>query len=99
MYKMQKIISIVLILTIITSILLSIINQNKSYAVTQSTSTDINSIDDSKYPGIKERIKLLKSKYPNWNFKILYTKEHGYVLYVVIKHMTMEIGDVYLNKD
>ena len=73
MYKMQKIISIVLILTIITSILLSIINQNKSYAVTQSTSTDINSIDDSKYPGIKERIKLLKSKYPNWNFKILYT--------------------------
>ena len=62
MYKMQKIISIVLILTIITSILLSIINQNKSYAVTQSTSTDINSIDDSKYPGIKERIKLLKSK-------------------------------------
>ena len=73
MYKMQKIISIVLILTIITSILLSIINQNKSYAVTQSTSTDINSIDDSKYPGIKERIKLLQSKYPNWNFKILYT--------------------------
>lgn len=73
MYKMQKIISIVLILTIITSILLSIINQNKSYAVTQSTSTDINSIDDLKYPGIKERIKLLKSKYPNWNFKILYT--------------------------
>lgn len=73
MYKMQRIISIVLILTIITSILMSIINQNKSYAVTQSTSTDINSIDDSKYPGIKERIKLLQSKYANWNFKILYT--------------------------
>lgn len=73
MYKMQRIISIVLILTIITSILMSIINQNKSYAVTQSISTDINSIDDSKYPGIKERIKLLQSKYANWNFKILYT--------------------------
>ena len=53
MYKMQRIISIVLILTIITSILMSIINQNKSYAVTQSISTDINSIDDSKYPRIK----------------------------------------------
>lgn len=73
MYKMQRIISIVLILTIITSILMSIINQNKSYAVTQSISTDINNINDSKYPGIKERIKLLQSKYPNWNFKILYT--------------------------
>ena len=56
MYKMQRIISIVLILTIITSILLSIINQNKWFAVTQSTSTDINCRDDSKYPGIKERI-------------------------------------------
>lgn len=73
MYKNQKIISIVTILTIITSLSISVINQNKSYAVNQSTSTDINSINDSKYPGIKERIKLLQSKYPNWNFKILYT--------------------------
>lgn len=73
MDKIRRIISIVLILTIITSMLISVINQNKSYAVNQSISTDINGINDSKYPGIKDRIKLLQSKYPNWKFKILYT--------------------------
>lgn len=73
MEKTKKLISIVLILTIISSILISIINQKAVYAVTQSTSSDINSINDSKYPGIKDRIKLLQSKYPNWKFKILYT--------------------------
>lgn len=73
MDKIRRIISIVLILAIITSILISVINQNESYAVNQSVSTDINGINDSKYPGIKDRIKLLQSKYPNWKFKILYT--------------------------
>ena len=68
-----KIISVILILTIMLNILMSITIQNKSYAVTQSFSTDIDKIDDSKYPGIKERIKQLKNKYPNWQFKILYT--------------------------
>ena len=73
MNNLRRIISIVLILAIITSILISVINQNESYAVNQSVSTDINGINDSKYPGIKDRIKLLQSKYPNWKFKILYT--------------------------
>ena len=73
MDKIRRIISIVLILSIITSILISVINHNESYAVNQSVSTDINGINDSKYPGIKDRIKLLQSKYPNWKFKILYT--------------------------
>ncbi len=68
-----KIISVILILTIMLNILMSITIQNKSYAVTQNFSTDIDKIDDSKYPGIKERIKQLKNKYPNWQFKILYT--------------------------
>lgn len=73
MDKIRRIISIVLILSIITGILISVINHNESYAVSQSVSTDINGINDSKYPGIKDRIKLLQSKYPNWKFKILYT--------------------------
>lgn len=73
MNKTIKIISIILILTTIINILTLAMFGNKTYAVTQSTSTDINSINDSKYPGIKERIKQLQSKYPNWNFKILYT--------------------------
>lgn len=71
MKMLKKILASITILTITTYILSSILIQNKSLA--QSTSTDINSIDSSKYPGIKEEIQALQSKYPNWKFKILYT--------------------------
>lgn len=73
MEKSKKIIAVILVFTILISLLISILNQNKSYAVTQSISSDIANIDTSKYPGIKEKIQSLKNKYPNWNFKILYT--------------------------
>ena len=73
MNKKIKIIALILILTIIINILTSIIIQNKTYAATQSFSIDIESIDETKYPGIKTKIKQLQSQYPNWNFKILYT--------------------------
>ena len=73
MNKKIKIVSLILILTIVINILISIIIQNKTYAVTQSFSTDIENINQSKYPGIKEKIQQLKSQYPNWSFKILYT--------------------------
>lgn len=73
MQNIVKKISIILIATVIINTLFSLIIQNKSYSVTQTLSGNIENIDDSKYPGIKERIKLLQSKYPNWKFKILYT--------------------------
>ena len=73
MKMLKKMLASIIILTMITYILSSILIQNKSLAVTQSTSTDINSIDSSKYPGIKEKIQALQKKYPNWKFKILYT--------------------------
>lgn len=73
MNKKIKIISLILILTIAINVLTSIIIQNKTYAVTQSLSTDIDNINESKYPGIKTKIKQLQSQYPNWKFKILYT--------------------------
>ena len=55
MRKQIKIIPIILILTIAINILISIIINNKTYAVTQNFSSDINAINDSKYPGIKEK--------------------------------------------
>lgn len=73
MKMLKKMLANIIILTMITYILSSILIQNKSLAVTQSTSTDINSIDSSKYPGVKEKIQALQKKYPNWKFKILYT--------------------------
>lgn len=73
MNKTIKTISIILVLTILINIFISIITKNETYAITQNFSTDINNINESKYPGIKEKIKQLQSKYPNWEFKILYT--------------------------
>ena len=67
---MLKKIVITILLTVY--ILISLMNY-VVLAVSQSTSSDINSIDTNQYPLIKEMIQSLKSKHPNWNFKILYT--------------------------
>ena len=58
---------------IISYIIINLICGNQVLAVTQTTSTDINSIDSSKYPQIKEMLKSLQTEHPNWKFKILYT--------------------------
>lgn len=73
MKKIYKIISLILVLSMFINILMSVIIKNNVKAVTQSYSADIENINTSKYPGIKEKIKTLQSKYPNWKFKILYT--------------------------
>lgn len=64
----KKILSILIIFIIVTYIFTNIAN-----ASTQQISDDINGIDTNQYPGIKEKIQQLKARYPNWNFKILYT--------------------------
>ncbi len=73
MEKIKKILFLIIIFTIISYSLLGLINHTTYAAVTQTISSDINGINDSIYPGFKERINALKAKYPNWNFKILYT--------------------------
>lgn len=73
MKKITKFISLILIMSLIINILLTLRISNNVKAVTQSISTEIDKIDDTKYPGIKEKIKKLQSEYPNWKFKILYT--------------------------
>ena len=68
----KKFISIILSFVFIAYSLLILFN-NESYAISQSISSDYNSLDDTQYPGIKSMIASLKAQYPNWNFKILYT--------------------------
>ena len=69
---MRRKIIVIIVLVQIIMLLLCFIG-NKSFAVNQSTSSDINSIDSNQYPQIKEMIQKLKQEHPNWNFKILYT--------------------------
>ena len=71
--KKQEIFAIIFLILIISNIFFTMVNVNQVFAVNQTISEDINSIDSSKYPGVKEQIQQLKTKHPNWSFKILYT--------------------------
>lgn len=73
MKKIRKIISSIIVFSILTYSLINILIQNKSLSVSQSISSEINVIDKTAYPKVQEMIQVLKSKYPKWNFKILYT--------------------------
>ena len=72
--KMNKKIKILLVIfvLIISYIITSLMCGNTVFAVTQTTSADIHSIDSNQYPQIKEMIQSLQTQ-PNWKFKILYT--------------------------
>ncbi|MBQ9658128.1 MAG: hypothetical protein IJV31_05100 [Clostridia bacterium] len=61
------------IILIIILIGLNLIGNSQVQAITQTVSSDVNSIDNSKYPGIQSMIKSLQNEHPNWKFKILYT--------------------------
>lgn len=64
---------LVIFILIISYIIINLICENEALAITQITSTDINSIDSNKYPQVKEMLKSLQAEHPNWKFKILYT--------------------------
>ena len=70
--NLRKVISIVLIFTLLAYSLISLFN-NETYAVSQTISSDIDGINESLYSGFKEKIKSLQAQYPNWTFKVLYT--------------------------
>lgn len=63
----------IIILTLIVILLINISIISITYGAEQTINSEINSMDTNKYPGIKEKIEQLQSKYPNWKFKLLYT--------------------------
>lgn len=62
--KIKLLVSVILIMLILNI-------TNVSYGSTLSS--DINSLDDSKYPGIKSMIQSLQKSHPSWKFQIEYT--------------------------
>ncbi len=72
MKSIKRILTIMLLIVIFFT-LLNLFFTIESLSATQKISSDINSIDNSKYPGIKSQIQQLKKAHPNWTFKILYT--------------------------
>ena len=69
---MQKKILVIFIL-IMSYIIVNFIYSNNVFAVNQTITTDLNSIDSIQYPEIKEKLQNLQNSHPNWKFKILYT--------------------------
>ena len=69
--RKTKLISIVVLMVFITYICISTFLQIKESYAAQSTEGYSSKINN--YPGYKELIDNLKAKYPNWQFKILYT--------------------------
>ena len=74
-----KIIPMFIVIVIISAMLLPIVSNassiDKAKKVVLKTVQDIeNNIDETKYPGYKERLIALKEANPNWNFTIYYTK-------------------------
>ena len=59
--KKQEIFAIIFLILIISNIFFAMVNVNQVFAVNQTISEDINSIDSSKYPGVKEQIQQLKT--------------------------------------
>lgn len=74
--RMKKLMASILIISILSYLLLVFnpITSNNSYAVTPGTLTsDINGVDDSRYPGYKVLINNLKAKHSNYIFLVYYT--------------------------
>ena len=66
---------LVIFILLMSYIIISCIWSNKAFAINQTTSTDINSIDSNKYPQVKEVLQKLKSEHPNWNIIYRYKLE------------------------
>lgn len=73
MLKSKKIVSTILVLTIIIYYMLGIFINNKVYAVERNRTSDLNSLENSSYPGVLALINELKKSHPNWTFTVLYT--------------------------
>lgn len=67
----KKVIILVILVVFISYIIISNLISGKSYAAQSIESYSKERI--SKYPGYQNLIENLKSKHPNWQFKILYT--------------------------
>lgn len=64
---------ILIVIFILTFAIINLIMMKPVQAVTQFRSTEIDKINEEKYPGIKQMIQALQEKHQSWNFKILYT--------------------------
>ena len=69
LYIRKIVIKLLITLLVVIGFMLLDVNEVQGAWV----SSDINGIDESRYPGYKSLIQNLQAKYPNWNIKLYYT--------------------------
>ena len=70
-YSTNKIVAIIMLLTMVFYTLLNIVSNSSVFAVTQTRESYSDKINN--YSGYKELVDALKASHPNWNFTFLYT--------------------------
>ncbi len=73
MLNIKKYLEKIVIATLILCIIFSTLIIKKTYANQYREQTNIDNIDEGRYPGYKDKLRELKNQHPNWNFTILYT--------------------------
>ena len=71
--KGEKMKEKVIFILIISFVLQYVCFFTQTFAINQTISQDIETIESKTYPPTKEMIPKLKNEHQNWNFKILYT--------------------------
>jgi len=69
---------ILIVIFILTFAIINLTMMKPVQAAAQTRSTEIDKIDEQKYPGVAKMIQKLQEKHPNWNFKVLYTELDWY---------------------
>lgn len=67
--KQNRLVKLLIIFVIMLSIMLS----GRTVSLAGTLTSDINGINDSRYPGVKNMIKNLQNKHRNYNFQVYYT--------------------------
>lgn len=70
-HRLLKLVTSIILLTLVSYVFLNVFNKSNVYAATQTRETYSEKINN--YPGYKQLIDKLKKDHPNWNFTMLYT--------------------------
>ena len=71
--KLFIIITLIIVIIVITILGVLLLNKKEIKTISQRKEEGFENLDESKYPGYKEKLKAIQKEHPNWNFTILYT--------------------------
>lgn len=71
--KSIKVLSKIFVITAIAILTIFLLSTDNFATTTQTKEEGFETLDESKYPGYKDKLRALQKQHPNWTFTILYT--------------------------